>query len=221
MPRPSPHSPGLRPPHRSPGVRAAVGGLLPLAAVLWGGCLRDPDPGGQEGEERWPRLESDDAAGGGETSDSGGDPVSEPEVEGATGRRLHLRGHGDRGDYVCALEWAVLGAAVDDACPDCSLGFDLTFTLDVETSTREAGACDDVYGDSTGRVGLVDDYLGYGAMVVGIDPDTDTPYPLGPASLDSDSLGWSYGYRDEAWDDDGWHDTWYWTVSLDLAVADD
>ena len=188
-----------------------------LPALLVG-CIRDPDPGGQEGEEITPALEDDDVDGGGEDggeSDTG-DDGSDVSVDHISGERTHLRGSGNAGDYDCMLVWSLEGTAGADGCPDCTYTFDVTFSLDAESSIRDDYACDDVYATETATLGLMDDYFGYGPAVVGIYEGYPYPYLLGFAWWDDEEVGWSYGYIDEDWWGDGTYYTWFFEVNATL-----
>ncbi len=179
------------------------------AALAWSGCLRDPDPGGQEGEEYGPESATSDGGGADEGEDSSLAMATHLE-----GHRIHLRGSGELDDYDCEVRWSAHAARNDAACPDCAFAFDVTYTLD-DASSREGGACADVWTDNTATVGLLEEYFDYGPVVVGIDPYTSEPYILGRADLRPSALSWMYGYRNETWDlDDGSYDTWYWRVDL-------
>jgi len=198
-------------------IHLVVRRIALLGAFALPGCLREPDPGGQEGEERWPRQDNDVSGGEGEGEgeDDTGEELGHP--EGLEGERLHLRGAGAPGEFDCELVWEVSGERVDGVCDDCVYTFDLDFALDAEESHRREGACSDVYGDEAATVGILADYYGYGPVVVGFDPLSGDPYMLGRASIDDDHISWRYGYVDESWGyDDGWYYTWYWSVEAEL-----
>lgn len=187
------------------------------------GCVRAPDPGGQEGEERWPGADSEQPAEGEDSgSDTGAGGEDPGVVEGdwggfssVSGTRTHLRGIGAPGDYSCALVWQVDGVPVDSWCADCAFVFDIDYVLDTTASARDADACEEVYTDHSTSVGLMHDYNGYGPMVVGQNPYTGEPYPLGAATVGVDQLTWSYGYADELLDATyGTYGTWLWQVEV-------
>lgn len=184
---------------------------LGLVLVFVAGCLRDPDRGGQEGEERWPDATVNEDAE--EGADLGGGDGTGPAS--LTGTRSHLRGAGARGVYDCSLQWDVVGERTD-WCEDCVYAFDLTFTLRELDSEREGYACGDVYGDEAATAGVIVDYGGYGPVVVARDPYTGEAYPLGPATIDDGTLTWSYGYVNESWGSSGTYYTWYWRVDVTL-----
>jgi len=181
------------------------------------GCLREPDPGGQEGEEIRPTGVADEGTDGDEELESGdeGDD-GDVAVDHISGQRRHLRGGGERGDYDCELYWSMQGDAGADGCPECIYTFSVTFGLDPVASDRDGYACDDVYSDQTATVGLMEDYYGHGPAVVGMYEEAVHPYFLGFAWIDGNEVGWSYGYIDEAWWDDGTYYTWIFEVTATL-----
>lgn len=186
-----------------------VVGLCALSA-----CVREPDPGGQEGEEVRVAAEDDDGTAGGGGPDTGeGGEVGDLDVDRISGQREHLRGEGEPGAYDCELYWSMEGDAGADGCPECRYTFNVTFRLDPLVSDRIAYACDDVYSDEAAVLGVLDDYYGYGPAVVGIYEGTSGPYMLGFAWIDGPEVGWSYGYIDEAWWDDGVYYTWFFEVT--------
>jgi len=115
-------------------------------AILWSvcaaGCLRDPDPGGQEGEEFRATDESMDAGNGGASEPGGaldtgyGDTESSLELRSWLGALSIERGSGaDPSARDCVLRWDMEGTPSDLDCGDCSGVFDVIHQLDRDAST--------------------------------------------------------------------------------------
>ncbi len=119
--------------------------------VLWlslGGCLRDPDPGGQEGEEIWNGGSMSDEAGGiGDSGSTDPDSSEGPELAGVAhldGRLVVERGQGAAAaDRDCVLAWTMAGERSDVACEDCAVVLDVEHSIDLSTSSGRA-ACEDL-----------------------------------------------------------------------------
>ena len=155
--------------------------------------------------------EDSGVGGGGEDSDVG--VMLSDDVVGMAGERLHLRGGGLTGAYDCDVHWSLSAQRNDDLCTDCQYAFEVVFSMVEEESSREGYACADVWGDEARQVGLVSDYFGYGAVVVGIFPEDGMTYMLGEADVSTDGISWRYGYIDEPSNyESGVYYSWYYRV---------
>lgn len=118
------------------------------------GCLRDPDPGGQEGEEvRNLGAVGEDAGGEGGGQADSGSPTDEGDTgsaetddgvdaSGWTGTLVVERGAGsDPEARDCVLLWVLDGGTSADDCASCDAVFDVEHTFDASGSVgREACA---------------------------------------------------------------------------------
>lgn len=165
-------------------------------AVVWVGCVADPDPGGQEGEEA-PSEETGTEHGGGDgggDGDGGADDLDS--FSSWVGELVHERG-GGRGPGVreCVLVWQSQGRPSDADCADCVFVFAVDDVLD-DTRSTGVDQCADEPRELSRNLGFVEDYLGYGPALFSVDSPSWGTYLIAPARLSDHVLTWSYGYAD-------------------------
>jgi len=191
-------------------MRWTAGLVLAACAV---GCLRDPDPGGQEGEEIRDvnHIGHEEDGGGvdsgtvedvdtGDMVDGGGDDASV--WAGWSGRLRVERGAGDApGALDCAVEWEMTGTRSELDCAGCDAVFDVEHTR-VDADSFGIAACADLPESFSRTYGVVQTAGDTVELVV-----WDTVASFGPyavADLVDGALSWQVGAVDvPATDTDG------------------
>ncbi len=177
-----------------------------MGALGLAGCLRDPDPGGQEGEEvrgnasdAWEGVvdEGDTGQAGTtdhDTADSGADEDSleldaSDWVSWSGTLRIERGQSTDPLARDCVLVFQMEGNRLDD-CEDCLAAFTVTHTLDAAASVgREA--CTDLPGDFSRTYAIVDGTPEAATLNVLLPDGSSSPYAVG--LLEDGALRWVVG----------------------------
>ena len=174
-------------------------------ALVLAGCMRDPDPGGQEGEEigEWSNGGGDvGAETGGEVddaTDSGGDGGVGASILWMGEVSLEIGAAATPGGATCIYRWDTEGLESSRACDTCIGVYDVEHLLNASRSTLDSScpSLPSVFSATYGVVAGAGDQV---SLVQWVGAETEA---LAEGRLVDGNLTWSDGVRDAPDDSSG------------------